>query len=223
MDKTVLAEILANHKAWLDNRGGRKADLSNADLHGANLNYANLHGINLSGADLSHASLYGAILSNANLSGADLHGASLGYADLEWTNLSGANLHGAGLCGANLFGADLSNADLHGAGLFGADLSEARLSQRIVQVGPIGSRYSYTVYHVDEDIVQCGCWQDYDGGSLAEFEARVEKVYPESNTDGRRFRSEYLAVIAMFRTLREDYLREVRDGNEANIGCVLRK
>ena len=203
MDKTVLAEILANHKAWLDNRGGRKADLSNADLHGANLNYANLHGINLSGADLSHANLHGADLSN--------------------TDLYGAGLFGADLSHASLCGADLSNADLHGAGLFGADLSGARLSQRIVQVGPIGSRYSYTVYRVDEDIVQCGCWQNYNGGSLAEFEARVEKVYPESNTDGRRFRSEYLAVIAMFRTLREDYLREIRDGNEANIGCVLRK
>jgi pentapeptide repeat protein len=177
----------------------------------------------LSGADLSHANLHGAILSNANLSGA-----SLGDADLEWTNLSEANLHGADLrenqrSKADLRKADLCEANLCGANLYGADLHGAYLSQKIVQVGPIGSRNDYTVYRVDEDIVQCGCWQGYDGGSLAEFEARVEKVYPESNTDGRRFRSEYLAVIAMFRTLREDYLREVRDGNEANIGCVLRK
>lgn len=82
------------------------------------------------------------------------------------------------------------------------------MSQKIVQVGPIGSRNDYTVYRVEEDIVQCGCWREYAGGSLADFIARVNETYPEGNEDGAKYRREYLAAIAMFRALREDYLRE---------------
>ena len=65
-----LTEILAAHKAWLNDDGGRRANLSRANLSGANLSGANL--------------------SRANLSGADLSRANLSRADLRWANLSGA-------------------------------------------------------------------------------------------------------------------------------------
>jgi len=82
------------------------------------------------------------------------------------------------------------------------------MSQKIVQVGPIGRRNDYTIYRVDEDIVQCGCWEEYMGGSLADFIARINAVYPEDNEDGMRYRREYLAAIAMFQALRENYLKD---------------
>ena len=85
-----LKEILAKHKAWLNNEeGGQRAnlsyanlseaDLSEANLRGANLRYANLRGANLSGANLRYANL-----SNANLSEANLSYAYLSYANLAF-------------------------------------------------------------------------------------------------------------------------------------------
>ena len=70
-----LAEILENHKKWLADDGGCRADLSGADLRGANLRRANLNGEDLSWADLRGANLSGADLRGANLSRADLSGA----------------------------------------------------------------------------------------------------------------------------------------------------
>ena len=188
VDKDALAKILAEHKAWLEHNGGAYADLSRLDLRGVDL-----RGVNLYAADLCYSDLREADLREANLIEADMMG----------VDLRGANLHKA-----DLWGAELSDADLRGANLCKAGLFGAKLSQRLIQVGPIGSRKDYTVYRVDEDVVQCGCWRDGKGGSLAEFEARVEAVYPEDDADNMRYRREYLAAIAMFQALREDYLRE---------------
>ena len=117
----------------------------------------------------------------ANLSSADLRGAKLGYADLS--------------------GADLSSADLRGANLGHADLRCAILPAIILQVGPIGSRKDYIVYNASDDNIRCGCWNDYKGGTLEEFEARVEEVYPSEKKDTLKFRNEYLAVIGYFKTV----------------------
>jgi len=183
MDKTTLNKILEDHKAWLKDMGGEQADLRGADLC-----EADLRGADLRGADLREADLRGADLREANLRWADLRGADLREANLRWADLRGANL-----CGANMRE---------------ANMREANMSQKIVQVGPIGSRDDYTVYRVDEDIVQCGCWEEYAGGSLADFIARINETYPEDNEDGMRYRREYLAAIAMFQALRENYLKD---------------
>ena len=87
-----------------------------------------------------------------------------------------------------LRGADLGGANLRGANLRGADLGE----NRVFQVGPGGSRGDYTVIksgpNLDE--VWCGCFR----GTLAEFEAKVEKTHGD-NEHGRYYR----ALIALFR------------------------
>ena len=90
------------------------------------------------------------------------------------------------------------------ADLSEADLSGANLSEKIVQVGPIGSRRDYTIFWVDQDLVQCGCWNAYKGGSLEEFKQRVDKTYPVKKEDTLQYRNEYLAAIAMFERLRDD-------------------
>jgi hypothetical protein len=95
MTHEQLTEILNNHKLWLDDLGGQKADLSYADL---------------SEADLSGACLYGADLRRANLREADLR-----EADLRDANLSDANLSEADLSGACMYGADLRRASLYRA------------------------------------------------------------------------------------------------------------
>lgn len=189
MDKEQLKEILESHGKWLRGEGGKRADLSMANLYGADL----------CGADLRKADLRG-----ANLYGADLCRADLSMADLSMAPLCGANLREANLRWANLCGADLCGADLYRADLRKADLEGAILSEKIIQIGPIGSRREYTIFWVDRDIVQCGCWNDYEGGSLEEFKQRVDKTYPAENEDTLQYRNEYLAAIAMFERLRDD-------------------
>ena len=200
MDKAKLKAILESHGKWLkDEGGGERADLRGADLYEADLHRADLSGANLYGADLRWADLYGADLRGADLRGANLHGANIFDADLRGVNLHGANLFDTDLRGANLRGADLRDTDICGANLHGANMSE-----RVVQVGPIGSRRGYTIYWVDQGIVQCGCWNDYVGGSLEDFKQRVDKTYPANKKDTLQYRNEYLAAIAMFERLRDD-------------------
>lgn len=74
--------ILENHKKWLEENGGERANLSGVDLCGVDLRYASLRG-------------------------ADLRDVHLNCADLRYANLCGANLCGADLCGADLRGAKL--------------------------------------------------------------------------------------------------------------------
>ena len=184
MTQEKLNEVIASHGRWLvdKSRGER-----------ANLRYANLCGANLRGANLC----------DADLRGADLCGADLRNADLCYANLRDANLHDA-----DLRGADLRYANLCGANLCGANLRDADLPAIVLQVGPIGSRKDYVVYNASNDNIRCGCWNDYKGGTLAEFEARVEEVYPSEKKDTLTFRNQYLTVIGYFKTVRETCLKE---------------
>lgn len=135
------------------------------------------------------ADLRNADLRNAGLSGADLCGADLNGADL-----SGANLNGANLCEADLSGADLSGADLNGANLSGADLGKT-----YYQIVRIGRRNATTTYCVEDDNVVCGCWNDYKGGTLAEFKKRVESIYSENGkTPNEKYYTQYTAAIEFF-------------------------
>ena len=194
MTQEKLNEVIASHGRWLvdKSRGER-----------ANLRYANLCGANLRGANLCDADLRGADLCGADLRGADLCGADLRNADLCYANLHDADLHDA-----DLRGADLRYANLCGANLCGANLRDADLPAIVLQVGPIGSRKDYVVYNASNDNIRCGCWNDYKGGTLAEFEARVEEVYPSEKKDTLTFRNQYLTVIGYFKTVRETCLKE---------------
>jgi hypothetical protein len=132
MNTKELKKILKAHVEWLEDRGGKRADLRGACLDGADLRRAYLSGAyldgaDLDGADLDGADLDGADLDGADLSGANLRGANLRRADLGEADLSRANLREAYLGGANLTWTNLTRANLRGANLRGADLGEANL------------------------------------------------------------------------------------------------
>ena len=129
ISKEKLAEVLREHKKWLDSNGeqGKSADLSYTDLFGANLFGVDLRRANLFKANLSRANLFGAYLSGTNLSEANLSRADLSRAYLSGAYLFGADLSGVDLAGANLFGAYLSGADLSKADLSGANLHYTNL------------------------------------------------------------------------------------------------
>ena len=216
-----LKEILEKHKKWLnDERGGEKADLRKADLRCANLSnidlqYADLYDAYLRGADLRGADLKYADLREADLRGADLREADLQGADLRGADLKFAILRGADLKFAILRGADLRGADLQEADLQGADLRGARRPW-FLYIGAIGSRNAETICFVDYDNILCGCWNNYQGGTLAEFKKRINEVYPadSENEEYQRYRLEYLSAIKMFESMREAYLKSVKKKNE---------
>ncbi len=67
MTSSELSEIINNHKEWLENGKGHRANLRGANLECANLECANLEGANLRGANLEGANLECANLRGANL------------------------------------------------------------------------------------------------------------------------------------------------------------
>ena len=229
-----LSEILEKHKQWLqDNGKGERANLSATDLSGinlanVNLQYANLHhvnlqdaflqGVNLKGADLSFAELGGAYLKDATLREANMEDADLSYANLSYASLHGARLTMAYLVNAKLYATDLGYANLKKADMRGADLRKTILYGAFldgmcrpwfIYVGALGSEHSEALYFADIDKVRCSYWNDCVGGTLAEFEERVDKIYPPNCKIkiNQQRRSEYLLAIKMFKGMREEYLK----------------
>lgn len=164
-----------------------RADLHDTPLQKANLQKANLKYTDLSEADLSEADLSGANLSCANLINANLMYANLKFACLQYAHLNCANLHGTGFQYA-----DLENV----------------YREWLVYMGPLGSRRSETLYFADYDNVQCGCWNNYRGGTLAEFKARIDDVYPADDKEHFMYRVNYLSAIKAFESMRETYSRK---------------
>jgi uncharacterized protein YjbI with pentapeptide repeats len=68
-----LKVILKNHKKWLKERKGEKADLIGVDLSGADLSEAYLRGADMIKSNLSAINLEKANLSKVNLFGANLN------------------------------------------------------------------------------------------------------------------------------------------------------
>lgn len=137
MTKEEFKDILSDHLAWLENRGGERADLSEMDLRGfdlkeVNLSKAYLNNANLSQLRLDRVNFNQALMSGADLSYVDLRNASLVNADLRNANLElayldGVNLKMANLKDANLFGVDLEDVILAESVLINANLSKTIL------------------------------------------------------------------------------------------------
>ena len=148
------------------------------------------------------ANLYNADLRGVNLRGADLRFADLRFADLRFADLTDANLSEVSLLGANLSGANLNGANLRHV-----------YRPWLIWTGNIGKPYSEIIYFADEDNVRCGAWNNYIGGTLAEFKEHIEKVYParSKSEELQRCRIEYLSAIKMLESMREAYLKSLRE------------
>ena len=140
-------------------------------------------------ANLSNAYLSNANLRNANLCGANFNRAYLSGADFSGADLERADFSGAYLSGANLSGANLSNVNL----------SRTVLNKTYYQIVRVGSRNATTTYCVEDDNVVCGCWNNYEGGTLKEFKKRVESVYgKEGKMPSKKYYTQYMAAIEFF-------------------------
>ncbi len=114
--------------------------------------------------------------------------------DLYWADMRGADLHDADLRGADLHVADLRDANLREADLSMADLSMTDLTDRIIQIGPIGSRKDYICYNATLDEMICGCFF----GTLADFKESVRKTHGTS-----KHAREYLAMVRFLEEIME--------------------
>ena len=137
MTKEEIAAVLAEHKAWRESNGGKRAYLA-----GANLAHAYLARANLTGANLARANL-----ADANLAGANLADAYLAGANLARANLAGAYLAGANLAGANLAGANLADAKINDKTAIG-----------ILRRATRADGYEFFLWHCQEGyFIKAGC------------------------------------------------------------------
>ena len=157
---------------------------------------------------MRHAYLYKARLQNANLQGADLYYANLTRAMLQESDLSNADLSYADLWQGDLSGANLQNTKLLKTVLGDVNVRHVK-RQWLITADLIGSRKAETLYFADTDTVLCGCWHSYEGGTLDEFKAKIDEVYPadDENEPYPQYRIEYLSAIKMFESIREAYLK----------------
>ena len=157
----------------------------------------------LNGEGGEKANLRFADLQNVDLRGADLRGAALRF----------ASLRGASLREASLREADLRGVDLHFANLQGADLcsTDLRGVQRpwLVYLGSLGNRDAGMLYFADYDNIRYGCWNNCRGGTLAEFKARIDEVYPADDKTHLMHRVEYLSAISIFKSMRKTYVKSL--------------
>jgi len=175
-----LVQILENHKLWLTNNGGARAE-----LRGANLRGANLRGVDLSSADLAGANLWRANLRGANLSGANLRGA-----DFQGANLVGADLRGADLRGVDFSGANLEGANLEGANLRGANLQNTILENKT----KIEFQFQqHTAVYLGSDEIQIG----YVRKPILEWEKTFEEMGVQNNYTPKQIEkySEFIKMI----------------------------
>ncbi|MBR6636506.1 MAG: pentapeptide repeat-containing protein, partial [Phascolarctobacterium sp.] len=94
-------------------------------------------------------------------------------------------------------------ANLRMANLDGANLDGANLDEAYYQVTRIGSRNGTTIYCIEDDNVRCGCWNNYKGGTLADFEERIENVYGEQGkTPNKKYYTQYTEAIKFFKAMK---------------------
>lgn len=129
----------------------------------------------------------------------------------EKANLRFVDLQNVDLRGASLREADLRGVDLHFANLQGADLcsTDLRGVQRpwLVYLGSLGNRDAGMLYFADYDNIRYGCWNNCRGGTLAEFKARIDEVYPADDKTHLMHRVEYLSAISIFKSMRKTYVK----------------
>jgi uncharacterized protein YjbI with pentapeptide repeats len=189
--------ILQEHLLWLQNKGGKRADLRYADftgtnLIGVNLSYANLKGarmsskdlrdIDFSYADLTDSDFSYSILTNVNFSNADLSDANMRYvifkntymryAILKNTDMNSADMSGADVINANLKDVDFSGAILKGVILKYSNLYNAKL--------PMYSDLTFAIQNdrliIDRTIKTFEEWKEWFENSNKEFSIKRNTV-----------------------------------------------
>ena len=179
MESIELKQILKDHLRWLNNEGGKRADLRGAYLQGA---------------DLRGVYLQGAYLRGAYLQGADLRGAYLRGADLQGAYLQGAGLPDYQLCDGDLI---VWKKGRTKDGFCLIKLLIPKEAKRTASLVGRKCRAEYADVLEITGVDECDCWND-------DFKLKYkvgERVYPDKYDDDPRV--ECTSGIHFFLTRKE--------------------
>lgn len=224
MTQKEFDEIYKKHQKWLNEEdGGEQAIFENVSLEDISLSDLRLMKVRFSkvlfkksiaDADLRVATFRNCIFQNVvfghcNMSITLFKGCSLQNCEFSYTNLRSINFENTNLKGSNFYACCLDDSrfddysDTCGIAFHNCNITEIYMPEPVYCIGPIGSRYCLTTFFAGRNIVQCGCWNKGRGGTLEEFRARIEEVYPScSEGEDLMFREQYLAAIKFFERMR---------------------
>lgn len=228
MTQEEFDEIYEKHQKWLGKeQGGEQAIFENVSLEDINLSDLRLMKVRfskvlfkkpISDADLqvatfkdcvfhdimfAHCNMAIAIFKDCNLANCKFTHTDLRSVDFKNTNLKDARFYTCSL-DSSFFD---DNSDTAGIIFRSCNITGIDMPEPVYCIGPIGSRYRFTTFFAGRNIVQCGCWNGEKGGTLEEFKARIDKIYPScSEGEDLMFREQYLAAIEFFERMRKLYL-----------------
>lgn len=140
----------------------------------------------------------------ADLSYTDLSYLDFLEANLKFANFRHSNLKHVWLLGTNLEAANLLDTNLEEAFICNTNLNNIGYNKKIYQVTDVGRDNGYTYFIPESHKVICGFWNHFEGGTLEEFEKRVESVYGEDGEyPNEKYYRQYRAVIRYFEMLRD--------------------
>lgn len=172
-----LSNALFSHCTFKINEFGN--DFENAVLKGTNFHSCNLNGIRFNKCTIKGCLFWNCDLINTSFIGCNLYATAFESSDLSETLFSKCNLIHSNFEKNLMYHTKFRNSSLYGTYCGKVDLSQIKSDERIITIGPIGSRDDCTNYLVDKDWVWCGCWSEnndcYYGGTLEAFEQRIKE------------------------------------------------
>lgn len=130
--------IIKEHKLWLKDRSGKRADLSDCDISKldmshADMRYSDVRGSCMNGTNMSHSDMRLTNMSHISLCCADMgysnmSGTDMSHANMSGANISGTNMRGTNMRGANMNGANMSYSDMCCADMRYADMGYSNMS-----------------------------------------------------------------------------------------------
>ena len=153
------------------------------------------------------------IFAYCNMSTVPFRGCYLSRCEFLYTNLRSVTFENTNLNDSKFSNCCLDNSDFDSycdtkeIKFHNCDLTRVDMLEPVYSIGPIGSRLCYTTFFAERNIVQCGCWNSWKGGTLEDFKERVEKVYPLDEEfmtqEDLICREQYLAAIEFFERMKK--------------------
>lgn len=225
MTQEEFDEIYEKHQKWLGKeQGGKKALFENVSLENislddlclikahfskvsfeksitdARLQIATFKDCVFHDITFSHCNMEIATFNECDLTGCKFTHTDLSSVDFKNTNLKDVKFYTCSLDGTYFD----DNSDTAGIMFRSCNIRRIDMPEPVYCIGPIGSRYCLTTFFAGRNIVQCGCWNEEKGGTLEEFKARIDDVYPScSEGEDLMFREQYLAAIDFFERMRK--------------------
>lgn len=189
----------------------RDCTFQNVVFSYCDMSIAIFKGCSFQNCEFSYTNLRIASFENTNLNGSKFYACCLDSNHFENINLNGSKFSNCCLDGTYFD----SHSDTCGIEFHNCNLTRIDMLEPVYSIGPIGSRYCLTTFFAGRNIVQCGCWNKGKGGTLEEFKARINEIYPPCSEEEEvmfqedlMFREQYLAAIEFFERMRKLYLAE---------------